>query len=147
MPRSKSPSGPRPPLSRELVLEAIKKGASAKADLARVLGVKGDERVELRQILKALEEEGKLGRVGKRAFASSEQLSSGSVMEIVDRDTDGELLARNAQQGWPVRPHRARRAGRSDRQTRRAGAWHRRSLHFENRARTATDKSRASPSA
>ncbi len=94
MPRNKSPAAPRPPLSRELVLEAIKKGASAKADLARVLGVRGDERAQLRAILKELEEEGKLGRVGKRAFASSEHLSSGSIMEVVDRDTDGELLAR-----------------------------------------------------
>ncbi|MES1202754.1 MAG: ribonuclease R [Pseudomonadota bacterium] len=90
----KNSPAPRPPLSRELVLDAIKKGASAKADLARVLGVRGEERVALRAILKDLEEEGKLGRVGKRAFASAEQLSSGGVMEVIDRDTDGELLAR-----------------------------------------------------
>ena len=87
-------SGPRPPLTKEIVLDAINKGVSAKADLARVLGVKGDERVLLRKFLKELESDGKLGRVGKRAFASSEQVAGGGVMEVVDRDTDGELLAR-----------------------------------------------------
>jgi ribonuclease R len=87
---------PRPGLTREIVLEALSKigGAAGKRDLARVLKVSGDERALLRRILKELEEEGKLGRIGKRGFASADALPESAVFEIVDRDTDGELLAR-----------------------------------------------------
>ncbi|MGE3866686.1 MAG: hypothetical protein AB7G04_07205, partial [Hyphomonadaceae bacterium] len=57
------PPEPRPPLSRETVLDALSKigGAGAKRDLARLLGVQGEERAELRRILKELENAGKLG--------------------------------------------------------------------------------------
>jgi ribonuclease R len=85
---------PPPPLSRESVLKAIASGVSEKRDLARALNVRGDDRKLLREILSGLEEEGKLGRVGKRAFASTETAPASGVMEVVDRDTDGELLAR-----------------------------------------------------
>ena len=90
------PPEPRPPLSRETVLDALSKigGAGAKRDLARLLGVQGEERAELRRILKELENAGKLGRVGKRAFATAETLPASGVMEVIDRDTDGDLLAR-----------------------------------------------------
>lgn len=92
----KRPAGPRPPLTRELVLAAIEKigGAAAKQDLARVLKVSGEERRELRRILKELEDEGALGRTGRRTFASATSLPESGVMEVVDRDTDGELLGR-----------------------------------------------------
>ena len=93
---AKRPSSPRPALTRELVLDALGKvgGAAAKRDLARVLKVSGGERAELRAILKDLEAEGKLGRVGKRSFASAEALPDTGTFEIIDRDIDGELLAR-----------------------------------------------------
>jgi ribonuclease R len=94
MPKRAAP--PRPPLTRELVLDALAKigGAGAKRDLARVLNVKSEERSELRRILRELESEGKLGRMGRRTFASTEALPATGVMEVVDRDPDGELLAR-----------------------------------------------------
>jgi ribonuclease R len=86
----------RPPLSPELVLQAIaaNKGAADKQTLARVLKVTGEERVALRQILKTLVAEGKLGEVGRRAYASVDALPESGVAEVVDRDPDGELLVR-----------------------------------------------------
>jgi len=89
-------SDARKPLTRELVLETLAKigGAAGKRDLARVLKVTGEERAALRAILKELEDEGKLGRIGKRAFASTETLPETAVFEVIDRDTDGELIAR-----------------------------------------------------
>ena len=96
MPRKSNPDLKRPPLTREIVLAAINRigGAASKQDLARALDVRGDERVELRAILKDLEAEGALGRTGKRAFASATALPESGVMDVIDRDADGELLGR-----------------------------------------------------
>ncbi len=92
----KTPHLKRPPLTREIVLAAINRigGAASKQDLARALDVVGDERKALRAILKELEAEGALGRTGKRAFASATSLPDSGVMDVVDRDADGELLGR-----------------------------------------------------
>jgi ribonuclease R len=85
-----------PPLTRERVLAALEAngGAAAKRDLARALNLSPDDRRQLRVILRELEEDGALGRVGRRAFASAAALPDGGVMDIIDRDPDGELLGR-----------------------------------------------------
>jgi ribonuclease R len=84
------------PLTRELVLAALQKsgGSAQKRDLARELGLGPDQKKELRQILRALEEEGALGRTGRKTYADTHALPASGVMDIVDRDADGELLAR-----------------------------------------------------
>ncbi len=84
------------PLTRERVLEAMSKagGAAQKRDLARILDIGPDQKKELRQILRALEEEGALGRTGRKRYADANALPKSGVMEIIDRDTDGELIAR-----------------------------------------------------
>ncbi|MFZ2031836.1 MAG: ribonuclease R [Vitreimonas sp.] len=87
---------PPEPLTRERVLEALRKsgGAAQKRDIARELDIGPDQKKELRQILRALEEDGALGRTGKKRYADANALPESGVMEIVDRDHDGELLAR-----------------------------------------------------
>ncbi|MDX2273912.1 MAG: ribonuclease R [Hyphomonadaceae bacterium] len=84
------------PLTRERVLEAIRRvgGNAQKNDIARELGVGPEDKKELRRILRELEEEGALGRTGRRRYADAEALPQSGVMDIVDRDTDGELIAR-----------------------------------------------------
>jgi ribonuclease R len=84
------------PLTKERVLEALRKagGKAQKRDIARELGIGSDQKKELRQILRALEEEGALGRTGKKRYADAQGLPESGVMDIVDRDPDGELLAR-----------------------------------------------------
>jgi ribonuclease R len=93
MPR-KGPPPAATPLTRERVLEAIEQlgGAGGKKDLARVLDVPPDEKKELRRILRDLEDDGALGRTGRKRFASATALPPTGVMEIIDRDGDGELL-------------------------------------------------------
>ncbi|MBC7770350.1 MAG: ribonuclease R [Phycisphaerales bacterium] len=84
------------PLTRERVLEAIRKsgGNAQKRDIARELGITAEQKKELRGILRTLEGEGALGRTGRKRYADAQALPASGVMDIVDRDTDGELLAR-----------------------------------------------------
>jgi len=91
----------RPPLhqeppTKERVLEALRKagGKAQKRDIAHELGIGPDQKKELRHILRALEEEGALGRSGRKSYADANALPESGVMDIVDRDADGELLAR-----------------------------------------------------
>src|SRR5262245_30809906 len=84
------------PLTRERVLEALRKagGKAQKRDIARELGIGSEQKKELRHILRELEETGALGRTGRKRYADAEALPESGVMDIVDRDHDGELLAR-----------------------------------------------------
>jgi ribonuclease R len=83
-------------LSRERVLEAIRKsgGKAQKRDIARELEIGPDQKKELRQILRALEADGDLGRTGKKRYADAHALPESGVMEVIDRDADGELIGR-----------------------------------------------------
>ncbi|MBN9577532.1 MAG: ribonuclease R [Alphaproteobacteria bacterium] len=82
-------------LSRESVLDALAGNPHAtKRDLARTLGVIGNDRIALKRILKELETEGAITRGRKRSFAKSGALPEVLVLEIRGRDHDGELLAR-----------------------------------------------------
>src|SRR5574338_955164 len=84
------------PLTRERVLAAIRKtcGSAKKGDIARELGIGSDQKKELRHILRELEESGALGRTGRKRYADAEALPESGVMDVVDTDPDGELLAR-----------------------------------------------------
>jgi len=91
----------RPPpaferLTRERVLEVIRKvgGSAQKRDIARELGIGSEQKKELRHILRELEESGALGRTGRKRYADAEGLPESGVMDIIDRDADGELIAR-----------------------------------------------------
>jgi ribonuclease R len=92
----KRPNTAPEPLTRERVLEALRKagGAAQKRDIARELGIGAEQKKELRHILRALEEEGALGRSGRKRYADAQALPQSGVVDIVDRDPDGELLAR-----------------------------------------------------
>lgn len=93
MPRRRADPGL---LSRESVLAAIAAmgGSGDKRSLARRLNVPMDQKAQLRRILAELESEGLLGRSGRKGFASAQALPETGVFEIMDRDPDGELLAR-----------------------------------------------------
>ncbi len=84
------------PLTRERVLAAIRKvgGSAQKRDIARELGIGAEQKKELRHILRDLEESGALGRSGRKRYADAEALPQSGVMDIIDRDADGELIAR-----------------------------------------------------
>jgi ribonuclease R len=84
------------PLTRERVLAALAKvgGSAQKRDIARELGIGADQKKELRHMLRALEEEGALGRTGRKRYADANALPESGVMDVIDTDPDGELLAR-----------------------------------------------------
>ena len=66
-------------------------GEAEKADIARVFGLKGIERRQLREMLKTLEAEGALGKRGRKGFSEAGALPPVGVVDVVDRDADGEL--------------------------------------------------------
>lgn len=79
---------------RQTVLDFLREnpGATSKADIARGLKVKGRERAILRDVLKELEEEGKLERTGKRSFAQADRPPPSSLVEFTRLTKDGDLL-------------------------------------------------------
>ncbi|MAP94148.1 MAG: ribonuclease R [Ponticaulis sp.] len=83
-------------LTRQTVLDylANNPGETNKRDIARGLGVNGEARRELRLILKQLEDEGVLSRVGKRSFARVDTPPPTGVVEFTHLDEHGELIGR-----------------------------------------------------
>ena len=83
-------------ITRQTVLDyiAANPGDTNKRDIAKGLGVSGEARRDLRLILKQLEDEGVLSRVGKRAFARADTPPPTGVVQFVGIDEHGELIAR-----------------------------------------------------
>lgn len=66
---------------------------AAKRDIAKAFGIKGAARIDLKRLLKELEEEGKLTK-RRSSYRDAEDLPPVSVLEIVGPDADGDLFAR-----------------------------------------------------
>ncbi len=81
--------------SREEILDWISAHPSqtSKRDIAKAFGIKGAERIELKRVLKSLEEEGHLEK-RRKTYRDPERLPPVSVLEIVGPDKDGDLTAR-----------------------------------------------------
>ena len=69
-------------------------GEADKSDLARAFGLKGGERRALREMLRELEAEGKLGKRGRKGFSEAGALPPVGVVDVVEKDVDGELYVR-----------------------------------------------------
>jgi ribonuclease R len=84
-----------PALDKARVLELLAENAGAnKRDLARILGLKGSDRIILKRILKELEAEGAIEGRKKTGFTKRGELPEVGLIEISGTDEDGELLAR-----------------------------------------------------
>jgi len=79
--------------ARVLELLATKAGAN-KRDLARLLGLKGSDRIVLKRILKELEADGAIAGRQKQGFVKRGELPEVGIVEITGVDEDGEVLAR-----------------------------------------------------
>jgi ribonuclease R len=88
--------------SREEVVAFIASGGAAsggapkrvtKRDVARAFNVKGEDKGALKALLKNLETEGTIVR-GRKTLARQGALPAMVVAEVVERDRDGELIAR-----------------------------------------------------
>jgi ribonuclease R len=88
----------RPPQGlpdRETLLKFLREAGEAdKADLARAFGLKGADRRALRDMLKELETSGALGKRGRKGFAEAGALPPVGVVDVVERDPDGELMVK-----------------------------------------------------
>jgi ribonuclease R len=69
-------------------------GEAEKADIAKAFGLKGADRRALREMLRDLEAEGALGRRGRKGFAEAGALPPVGVVDVVEKDIDGELMVR-----------------------------------------------------
>ena len=69
---------------------------SSKREVARAFGLKGQQKIALKAMLKDLAEEGTIKKRGKR-FAKPGTLPNVTVLDIVTRDRDGGLLAKPVQ--------------------------------------------------
>ena len=65
-------------------------------DIARHYGLKGADRRALRFMLRDMEEEGTLGRRGRKGVAPRGALPPVGVVEVTERDADGDLFVRLA---------------------------------------------------
>ncbi len=91
---------PRDPYSeggftREALIEAVKlgEGRFSKRELAKALNLKGDQRIALKDALRLLEAEGVIRKLDK-AWGLAGGLPPVTVVEVYDRDGDGEMLCK-----------------------------------------------------
>ncbi len=102
-PRRPHPAASRPAQGlpdREALIAFVREGGEAKkGDIAKAFGLKGEDRRALRLMLRSLEDEGALGKRGRRGFAEAGALPPVGVADVVERDADGELYVRLAKAG------------------------------------------------
>ena len=80
---------------KETLLRFLREAGEAdKSDLARAFGLKGGERRALREMLRELEAEGKLGKRGRKGFSEAGALPPVGVVDVVEKDIDGEMYVR-----------------------------------------------------
>ncbi|MGJ8612349.1 MAG: RNB domain-containing ribonuclease, partial [Octadecabacter sp.] len=66
---------------------------AAKRDIAKAFGIKGAQRIDLKRVLRELEDEGKLQK-RKSSYRDANKLPPVSVLEVVGPDESGDLFAR-----------------------------------------------------
>ena len=87
-----------PALDKARVLELLASNPGAnKRDLAKLLGLKGSDRITLKRVLKELEQDGAIEGNKKRGLTRRGELPEITVVEVSGTDADGEALARLVQ--------------------------------------------------
>ena len=84
--------------SREQIIEFIRENEArvGKREIARAFHLSGDQRLELKRVLRELEAEGSLARRPGRRYGEPGQLPNVTIIAISGTDTDGETVARPA---------------------------------------------------
>ncbi|MBL3584156.1 ribonuclease R [Rhodovulum sulfidophilum] len=68
-------------------------GQTSKRDIAKAFGLKGADRIDLKRLLKELEDEGHLEK-RKRSYRDPERLPPVTVLQVLAPNADGDLFAR-----------------------------------------------------
>jgi ribonuclease R len=86
--------------TKDALLEAIRlgEGRFTKRELAKALRLKGDQRSGLKLALRELEDGGEIRKNEQKAYELADQLPTVTVVEVIDRDVDGEFICQ------PVKP-------------------------------------------
>ena len=81
--------------TRDELLAFIKESATpvGKREIARAFGLKGDQRIELKELLRDLRDSGDIAADRAKTFKDPKALTDITVLEIVRVDDDGHLLA------------------------------------------------------
>ncbi|MDQ1153780.1 ribonuclease R [Brevundimonas sp. SORGH_AS 993] len=91
-------SSKRPPAGlpdKDTLLAFLREtGSAEKTDIARHFGLKGGDRRALREMIRELEAEGRLGKRGRNGFSEAGALPPVGVADVIERDGDGELYVR-----------------------------------------------------
>ena len=92
-PRTTASRQPQGLPDRQTLLDYLRQtGEADKAAIARAFGLKGADRRALRELMTELESAGDLSRRGRKGFAETGALPEVGVVDVADRDADGELL-------------------------------------------------------
>lgn len=85
-------------LSREDVLDYLSSSSTpqTKRELVRAFGIKGDDRIPFKQLLRTLENEGLIVKQAGGGFSIPDALPSVSIIEVIDIDIDGDAIAKPA---------------------------------------------------
>ncbi|MDI7864387.1 ribonuclease R [Rhizobiaceae bacterium n13] len=85
---------------RDVILRFIAENPqkASKREIAKAFGLKGEHRVELKEVLRSLEEDGLLQK-SRKSLIRPGALPPVTVLDITTRDKDGELIGRPAE--WP----------------------------------------------
>lgn len=84
-------------LSREELLAYVGQHPEAtKRDLARHFGIKGNAKIGLKRAIADLNQEGQLKQQRGRKFLRAGQIPEVTVVEVIDVDTDGEMICKPA---------------------------------------------------
>ena len=95
MPAKKTPrSKPSPLPSKKDIIDYLEAspGESARRDIARAFGVKGDARRELRALLKEMETEGAINLKNRKRVSKAGDLPPVAPIDVMSVDDDGDLL-------------------------------------------------------
>ena len=68
-------------------------GQTSKRDIAKAFGIKGAERIELKRVLKQLEDEGHLEK-RRKTYRDPEKLPQVTVLQVLEPNADGDLFAK-----------------------------------------------------
>ena len=81
--------------TRDELLAFIKESPTpvGKREIARAFHIKGDQRIELKQLLRELRDDGEIAADRAKTFKDPKALTDITVLEIVRVDDDGHLLA------------------------------------------------------
>jgi len=97
-PRNDRDAPRRPYPTDEEILEFLRDqpGKVGKREIARAFGLRGDDKIWLKQKLKALQDAGRMERGRGRELTPAGKLPAVAVLDMIEIDLDGDLLGRPA---------------------------------------------------